>query len=85
MNVILGQDYYALLEISRFAPKSEIVKAYHRLKAAFDPDSLATYSLFDHDEARMIAARVEEALRVLIDDRKKEVYDRWLQARERGE
>jgi hypothetical protein len=82
---ILSQDHYSLLEVHRFAPKSEIVKAYHRLKAAFDPDSLATYSLFSPDEARLIAARIDEAFRVLIDERKKEVYDKWLQAREKGE
>lgn len=85
MKSILGQDHYSLLEVHRFAPKSEIVKAYHRLKAAFDPDSLATYSLFSADEARLIAARVDEAFRVLIDERKKEVYDKWLVAREKGE
>jgi hypothetical protein len=82
---ILGQDHYSLLEVARFAPKSEIVKAYHRLKAAFDPDSLATYSLFDPEEVRTIALRVDEAFRVLIDERKKEIYDRWLEAHERGE
>lgn len=85
MKSILGQDHYSLLEVARFAPKSEIVKAYHRLKAAFDPDSLATYSLFDPEEARTIALRVDEAFRVLIDERKKEIYDRWLEAHERGE
>ena len=85
MKSIIGQDHYSLLEVNRFAPKSEIVKAYHRLKAAFDPDSLATYSLFSADEARQIASRVDEAFRVLIDERKKEVYDRWLEARDRGE
>lgn len=85
MKSILSQDHYSLLEVHRFAPKSEIVKAYHRLKAAFDPESLATYSLFSADEARLIAARIDEAFRVLIDERKKEVYDRWLQSREKGE
>ena len=35
MKSILSQDHYSLLEVHRFAPKSEIVKAYHRLKAAF--------------------------------------------------
>jgi curved DNA-binding protein CbpA len=85
MKTILGQDHYSLLEVNRFAAKSEIVKAYHRLKAAFDPDSLATYSLFSGDEAREIRAQVEEAFRVLIDERKKEAYDRWLKAREHGE
>ena len=85
MKSILGQDHYSLLEVHRFAPKSDIVKAYHRLKAAFDADSLATYSLFSADEARQIAARVDEAFRVLIDERKKDVYDRWLEARDKGE
>lgn len=85
MKSILSQDHYALLEVHRFAPKSEIVKAYHRLKAAFDTDSLATYSLFSPDESRQIAARIDEAFRVLIDERKKEVYDRWLTARDKGE
>ena len=85
MKAILSQDHYALLEVNRFAPKSEIVKSYHRIKSAFDPDSLATYSLFDPEEAKAIAARVDEAFRVLIDERKKEIYDRWLLARERGE
>lgn len=85
MKSILSQDHYSLLEVHRFAPKSEIVKAYHRLKAAFDPESLATYSLFSADEARLIAARIDEAFRVLVDERKKEVYDKWLKDREKGE
>lgn len=85
MKSILAQDHYELLEVHRFAPKSDIVKAYHRLKSAFDPDSVATYSLFSSDELRMISARVDEAFRVLIDERKKEIYDKWLDARSRGE
>lgn len=85
MKSILEQDHYTLLEVPRFAPRSEIVKAYHRMKAAFDPDSVATYSLFSSEETAAISARVDDAFRVLIDDRKKEIYDRWLQARERGE
>ncbi len=85
MKSILAQDHYELLEVHRFAPKSDIVKAYHRLKSAFDPDSVATYSLFSADELRMISARVDEAFRVLIDERKKELYDKWLDAKSRGE
>ncbi len=85
MKSILEQDHYTLLEVSPTSPKSEIVKAYHRLKAAFDPDSVATYALFSVEEARAVAVRVDEAFRVLIDERKKEIYDRWLQARARGD
>lgn len=85
MKAILEQDHYTLLEVPRFAPKSDIVKAYHRLKAAFDPESLATYSLFSADETKEISARVDEAFRVLVDEKKKETYDRWLAKRAAGE
>lgn len=85
MKAILEQDHYTLLEVPRFAPKSDIVKAYHRLKAAFDPESLATYSLFSADETKEISARVDLAFQVLVDEKKKETYDRWLARRAAGE
>lgn len=85
MKAILEQDHYTLLEVPRFAPKSDIVKAYHRLKAAFDPESLATYSLFSADETKEISARVDLAFQVLVDEKKKETYDRWLERRAAGE
>ncbi len=79
------QNYYELLEVDSEATRPEIVHAYDRAKAAFAPDSLATYTLFTPEEAELISGRVETAFRVLVDARKRGLYDRWLQALARGE
>ena len=79
------QNYYELLEVDPQATRPEIVYAYDRAKAAFAPDSLATYTLFTPEEAQLISGRVETAFRVLVDARKRSLYDQWLKALARGE
>ena len=79
------QNYYELLEVPSRATRSEIGQAYHRAMAAFAADSLATYTLFTPEEARLISGRMETAFRVLDDARKRNLYDQWLIALARGE
>lgn len=85
MSMSNHENFYDLLEVDPQAARSEIVQAYHRAKAAFAPDSLATYTLYTPDEARAIAARIETAFRVLVDARKRAQYDRWLDQTKAGE
>lgn len=73
-------NHYELLEVPPGATRWEIVQAYHRARAAFAPNSLATYALFTPEEARAIAERVETAFRVLVDARARDRYDRSLGA-----
>ena len=49
------QTYYELLEVDSQATRTEIVDAYDRARAAFAPDSLATYNLFTPEEAQLIS------------------------------
>ena len=79
------QNYYELLEVDPRAARPEIVHAYDRAKAAFAPNSLATYTLCTPEEARLISGRMETAFRVLVDARKRRLYDQWLEALARGE
>ena len=79
------QNYYELLEVDPQAPRPAIVDAYDRAQAAFASDSLATYTLCTPEEARLILGRAETAFRVLVDTRKRRLYDQWLQALARGE
>ena len=79
------QNHYDLLEVDPQATRPEIVDAYDRAKAAFAPDSLAVYTLCTPEEAELISRRVETAFRVLVDRRKRRLYDQWLEALARGE
>lgn len=72
------QTYYDLLEVARGATTEEIQKAYRRTKEIFSPHSLATYSLLEPEELKRINASIDEAYRVLTDERLRSEYDRRL-------
>lgn len=69
------RDYYDILEIPTDASHHEIVKAYHRAKETYDPDSSALYTMFTKDEANEIRSLVEEAYRILSNQAKRKEYD----------
>ena len=72
--------YYELLEVDPQAARPEIIHAYDRARAAFAPDSLATYTLLSPEEAQLMSARLETAFRVLVDAHERDLYDQWLEA-----
>jgi len=78
MKRIKEQTYYDLLEVPRGASIEEIRKAYRREKEIFSSDSVAAYSLLDPAELEKINAAIDEAYRVLTDERLRPEYDRKL-------
>lgn len=75
MKRIEEQTYYEILEVSPTATGKEIQRAYEHAKETFDGESLAVYSLFSEEEAKRIQTAVEEAYRVLMDERLRKSYD----------
>jgi len=69
------QSYYDILEVSALAPHHEIIKAYHKAKATYSPDSPALYSMFSKEEAVELLQLIEEAYLVLGNAAKRREYD----------
>jgi flagellar biosynthesis protein FlhG len=68
-------DHYDVLEVEPDAAADEIERAYRVLYAAYESDSLATYSMFGADEAEGLRNRIQEAYRVLSDPETRRSYD----------
>jgi flagellar biosynthesis protein FlhG len=68
-------DYYELLEISRGAAAEEIDRAYALLREAYEPGSLAAYSVFDEPEAAVLRDQIDVAYAVLSDPERRRAYD----------
>lgn len=85
MKHFINQNYYELLEVEPTASQEEITLAYQAAQEAFNPDSVATYSLFDREEDReLLLARIREAYRTLSNGRTRREYDRSLEGPSRG-
>ncbi len=75
MKRLEEQTYYEILEISPDATDREIQQAYERIKETFQDDSVAVYSLFSEKEMKKIQTVIEEAYRVLMDEKLRKDYD----------
>lgn len=75
MKSLQELDHYELLEVSRDAEQEEIERAYALVRAAYEPDALASYSVLDSHESGVIRARVEAAYAVLSDPDARLAYD----------
>jgi len=75
MKPIEDQDHYEVLELPYSARLEDIKRAYPIVRAAYEEESLATYSLFGPDESELIRERIDVAYRVLTDDDARRVYD----------
>ncbi|MBS1105482.1 MAG: DNA-binding helix-turn-helix protein [Deltaproteobacteria bacterium] len=68
-------DHYDVLEVDPGAAPDEIERSYRVLSAAYEGDSLATYSLFGAEEAEQLRDRIDQAYRVLSDPAMRRSYD----------
>lgn len=68
-------DHYDVLEIDPDASPDEIERSYRALSAAYEGDSLATYSLFGAEEAEQLRDRIDQAYRVLSNPAMRSSYD----------
>lgn len=70
----MSHDHYEVLGCRRNSSRREIKSAYHRLIYKFHPDRNPDPS------APEVAARLNEAYAVLGDERKRALYDAWIQS-----
>jgi hypothetical protein len=70
--------YYEILDISPGVEAKEIQEGYYRVREIFARNSLASYSLYTEPEREEIQRIIEDAYRVLIDQKSREAYDRQL-------
>lgn len=78
-------NFYEVLEVSADATLQEIERAHRIARATYQPNSLATYSLFSDAESSDILRRVEEAYAVLSDARMRREYDARLRRESTGD
>lgn len=71
-----GSTHYDVLDTAPDASPQEIRAAYLRVKGAYHPGSVATYSLMGADDTDEMLARIEEAYRVLSSPEQRKEYDR---------
>ncbi len=68
-------NHYELLELPKEAPPDEIERAYALVREAYAPGSLASYSVFDEQEAAAVRQQVETAYAILSDPDRREAYN----------
>ncbi|KAI4479859.1 PREDICTED: dnaJ homolog subfamily B member 6-like [Polistes canadensis] len=66
-------DYYRILEVQRTATSNDIKKAYRKLALKWHPDKNPE----NLDEANKKFKEISEAYEVLIDEKKRRVYDQY--------
>ena len=71
-------NYYEVLEIPINASTFEIRQAYKETLSVYGSDSPISYSFFTEEESKEILDRVEEAFSTLIDQEKRELYNKML-------
>ncbi len=79
-RIIEELDYYQLLHIPRGAQSGELKKAYHASSRTFHPDANRNLEPDLTEAVNVIAKRLSEAYSVLRDPRRRQAYDRHLDA-----
>jgi flagellar biosynthesis protein FlhG len=69
------QNHYEVLEVPPGARLDEIERAYRLATSTWSEGSLALYSLFDENDAGAVRERINQAYRVLSDERSRRAYD----------
>ncbi len=71
-------NYYEVLETPINASTFQIRQAYKEALSIYDVDSSISYSFFSEEESKEILNRIEEAFSTLIDQEKRELYNKTL-------
>lgn len=82
MKTIEELDHYEVLEVAREARRDDIERAFALVRAAYDGEALAAYSVLSPDEAKVWRERIEDAWRVLSDPDQRRAYDATLDGAE---
>ena len=69
----MGKDYYQILGVERNATKDDIKRAYRKLAKKYHPD----LNPENKEEAEEKFKEISEAYEVLVDDKKREIYDKY--------
>ncbi len=75
MKMLEEQDHYEVLELPRGARPDDIERAYPLVRAAYDENSLALYSVYDERSSAAIRHRIDEAYDVLSNPERRRAYD----------
>lgn len=73
--MLQDQSLYEILEVQPAATPQEIERAYRICRATYEPNSVATYSVFSDEENNEILKRIEDAYAILCDARRRREYD----------
>jgi len=84
MKSLDEMDHYEVLEVPYDARPEEIARGYALVRDAYEGESLAAYSVFAPDEAKLWRERIDEAWRVLSDPVARRRYDAALAAARAG-
>ena len=80
MKPLSQQNLYEILDVPLDASASAIAEAVERAQALYAPGSLATYTLMDPEEERLLSRLLEEARTTLLDPAARARYDERLSA-----
>ena len=80
MKMLEEQDHYEVLELPRGARLDDIERAYPLVRAAYDENSLALYSVYDERSSAAIRHRIDEAYEVLSNPERRLAYDEMTQS-----
>ena len=76
----VSQNYYEILDVDPAASDEDVKRAYRLVRASFEPDSMAIYSLYSPEETESIGAKIDEAFRILTNRDQRRVYDKYLRS-----
>jgi DnaJ-class molecular chaperone len=79
-RIIEELDYYQLLDLRRDAGSGEVKRAYHNSSRNFHPDANRHLDGELRAASHAIAKRITEAYAVLRDPRRRQAYDRTIEA-----
>ncbi len=77
MKPLSQQTLYEILDVPFDASAALIAEAVERAQALYAPGSLATYTLMDPDEEKLLSKLIEEARATLLDPAARARDDRY--------